>query len=161
MVGAYRFRINIHHNRPDASAPQSFNSLDAANVRKIAEIQLEQLRKRMTAQQIGLDVTEEQPLGADSPLWDMDTVYLTPHCTPQVPNRAGRSIEIIKENARRFEAGEPLLNLLRPTDAMNGEKAEGGWSKMLNTRLTKEQAAKIDFEKYLGKRGWSDPSEWM
>ena len=35
-----------------------FNSLDAANVRKIAEIQLEQLRKRMTAQQIGLDVTE-------------------------------------------------------------------------------------------------------
>ena len=31
-----------------------FNSLDAANVRKIAEIQLEQLRKRMTAQQIGL-----------------------------------------------------------------------------------------------------------
>ena len=35
-----------------------FNSLDAASVRKIAEIQLEQLRKRMTAQQIGLDVTE-------------------------------------------------------------------------------------------------------
>ena len=35
-----------------------FNSLDAANVRKIAEIQLTSLRKRMTEQQIGLVVTD-------------------------------------------------------------------------------------------------------
>ena len=35
-----------------------FNSLDAKNVKKIAEIQLKQLKKRMTEQQIGLDVTE-------------------------------------------------------------------------------------------------------
>ncbi|WP_443744278.1 ATP-dependent chaperone ClpB [Sutterella sp.] len=35
-----------------------FNSLDAANVRKIAEIQLTSLRKRMTEQQIGLIVTD-------------------------------------------------------------------------------------------------------
>lgn len=36
----------------------------------------------------------------------MMTGYSTPHTTPQVPNRAGRSIEIIRENARRFEGGE-------------------------------------------------------
>ena len=35
-----------------------FNSLDAANVRKIAAIQLESLRKRMAGQQIGLEVTD-------------------------------------------------------------------------------------------------------
>ena len=35
-----------------------FNSLDAKNVKKIAEIQLKHLKKRMTEQQIGLDVTE-------------------------------------------------------------------------------------------------------
>lgn len=35
-----------------------FNSLDASNVRKIAAIQLEGLRKRIAAQQIGLEVTD-------------------------------------------------------------------------------------------------------
>lgn len=109
----------------------------------------------------GLDVFEEQPLSPESPLWHMENVYITPHCTPQVPNRAGRSIEIIRENARRFEAGEPLKNLMRPSDAMNGEKAEGGWARMMNSKLSKEQIEKMDLEKYLGKRGWTDPSEWM
>ena len=66
----------------------------------------------------------------------------------------------IRENARRFEAGEPLLNLMRPTDAVTGE-AQSGWSRMMNARLTREQAEKMDLEKYLGKRDWKDPSEWM
>lgn len=109
----------------------------------------------------GLDVFEEQPLSPESPLWKMEHVYITPHSTPQVPDRAARSVEIIRENARRFEAGEPLLNRMRPEDAMNGEKSQGGWARMMNTNVPKE---KIDFqslEKYLGKRGWTDPSEWM
>lgn len=109
----------------------------------------------------GLDVFEEQPLSPESPLWKMEQVYITPHSTPQVPDRAARSVEIIRENARRFEAGEPLLNRMRPEDAMNGEKSKGGWARMMNTNVPKE---KIDFqslEKYLGKRGWTDPSEWM
>lgn len=109
----------------------------------------------------GLDVFEEQPLSPESPLWKMEQVYITPHSTPQVPDRAARSVEIIRGNARRFEAGEPLLNRMRPEDAMNGEKSQGGWARMMNTNVPKE---KIDFqslEKYLGKRGWTDPSEWM
>ena len=109
----------------------------------------------------GLDVFEEQPLSPESPLWKMEQVYITPHSTPRVPDRAARSVEIIRENARRFEAGEPLLNRMRPEDAMNGEKSQGGWARMMNTNVPKE---KIDFqslEKYLGKRGWTDPSEWM
>ena len=104
---------------------------------------------------------EEQPLSPDHPLWQMPTVYITPHCTPQVPHRTGRSIEIIRENARRFEAGEPLLNLMKPADAVTVEKAEGGWSRLMNSKLTKEQVEKMDLEKHLGKRGWTDPSEWM
>ena len=56
----------------------------------------------------GLDVVEQEPLPADHPLWYYPNVYITPHCTPQVPHRAGRSIEIIRENARRFEADEPM-----------------------------------------------------
>ncbi len=78
----------------------------------------------------GLDVLEEEPLPQGHPLWTMQQVYITPHTTPQVPDRAKRSIEIIRENKRRFEAGEPMLNVLKESD------------------------------RYLGERGWSDPSEW-
>ena len=111
----------------------------------------------------GLDVFEEQPLSPDSPLWHMPTVYITPHSTPQVPDRQAATIEIIRENARRFEAGEPLLNLMRESDAGTGagEKASGGWARMMNSSLSKEQIAKLPLEKFLGVRGWSDPSEWM
>ena len=109
----------------------------------------------------GLDVFETQPLEEDSPLWDLPNVYITPHSTPQVPDRAGRSIEIIRENARRFEAGEPLLNLMRPSDAIGDGKAEGGWTRMMNAKLTPEQIRAMDLEKYFGKRGWTNPSEWM
>ncbi len=109
----------------------------------------------------GLDVFEEQPLSPDSPLWDMPEVYITPHSTPQVPDQQAATIAIIRENARRFEAGEPLLNQMRESDAVSGEKAQGGWARMMNSGLSKEQIAKMPLEKYLGVRGWSDPSEWM
>ena len=109
----------------------------------------------------GLDVFEEQPLSPESPLWKMENVYITPHTTPQVPDRAARSIEIIRENARRFENGEPLLNLMKPEDAMNGEKASGGWTRMLNSKIPKEQIQMKMLEKFLGKRDWTTPEEWM
>ena len=97
----------------------------------------------------------------DGTLWHMPTVYITPHCTPQVPDRQAATIAIIRENARRFEAGEPLMNLMRPSDAVTGQTAEGGWARMMNSGLTKEQIAAMPLEKYLGVRGWTDPSEWM
>lgn len=109
----------------------------------------------------GLDVFEEQPLSPESPLWKMENVYITPHCTPQVPDRAAATIEIIRDNARRFEAGLPLRNLMRESDAVSGEKAEGGWARMMNSNIPKAMIEKMDLEKYLGKRGWTDPSEWM
>jgi len=64
----------------------------------------------------GLDVFEREPLPADSPLWDLPNVAITPHTTPQVPDRTGRSLEMIVENVRRFRAGQPMLNLLTPAD---------------------------------------------
>ncbi len=109
----------------------------------------------------GLDVVEEQPLPAESPLWKMENVYITPHCTPQVPNRAGRSIEIIRENARRFRADEPMKNLLRPSDASTKDTQGGGWAKLLNATTEQIKAVpKAMLEKYLGKMDWTDPSEW-
>lgn len=62
---------------------------------------------------------------------------------------------------RRFENGEPLLNLMKPADAMNGENASGGWTRMLNSKVPKEQIQMKMLEKFLGKRDWTTPEEWM
>jgi phosphoglycerate dehydrogenase-like enzyme len=64
----------------------------------------------------GLDAFAKEPLPADSPLWDAPRTLITPHVTPQVPDRTGRSLAIIEENVRRYRAGETLVNLLRPAD---------------------------------------------
>lgn len=64
----------------------------------------------------GLDTAAREPLPPDSPLWDLPNTLITPHVTPQVPDRTGRSLDIILENIRRYRAEEPLLNLLGAED---------------------------------------------
>ncbi len=71
----------------------------------------------------GLDTFAVEPLPADSPMWDAPNVLITPHCTPQVPDRTDRSLDIICENLRRFRSGEPLLNRLMPDDVYTREPA--------------------------------------
>ena len=64
----------------------------------------------------GLDTFHTEPLPPDDPIWDAPNTLITPHVTPQVPDRTGRSLDIICENLRRYRAGEPLLNQLTPDD---------------------------------------------
>jgi phosphoglycerate dehydrogenase-like enzyme len=64
----------------------------------------------------GLDVTDPEPLPADSLLWDMPNVLITPHHTPALPDRTQRSIDMIAENVRRYRKGERLLNEATPRD---------------------------------------------
>ena len=64
----------------------------------------------------GLDVFGNEPLETDSPLWDLPNVFITPHVTPQVPSRTGRSLEIIIENIGRYRKGEPLKNQQQKMD---------------------------------------------
>jgi len=64
----------------------------------------------------GLDVFEQEPLPVGAALWDAPNVVMTPHVTAEMPDLAGRSLELIEENVRRYRAGEPLLNRLTPDD---------------------------------------------
>lgn len=64
----------------------------------------------------GLDVFEQEPLPADSPLWDAKNLVMTPHCTPEMPDMVARCLDIITENIRRYRAGEGLLNQMIPRD---------------------------------------------
>ncbi len=57
-----------------------------------------------------LDVFETEPLPADSPLWGLPNVYITPHCAAaSFPEDV---VEIFVENYGRFIQGRPLLHLI-------------------------------------------------
>lgn len=58
----------------------------------------------------GLDVFQVEPLPADSPLWSMPNVIITPHCSGDTDSSNRRAVELIMENFRRFTKGEALLN---------------------------------------------------
>ncbi|MCZ6678789.1 MAG: D-2-hydroxyacid dehydrogenase [Candidatus Poribacteria bacterium] len=57
----------------------------------------------------GLDVMAQEPLPADSPLWGMDNVILSPHASALTPEMWEARRQIFKENFRRFLADEPFL----------------------------------------------------
>ena len=60
----------------------------------------------------GLDVTDPEPLEAQSPLWQMDNVIITPHVSAAGQDSLRRTAIITVENLRRYLAGEPLLNIV-------------------------------------------------
>ena len=60
----------------------------------------------------GLDVTETEPLPADSPLWDVPNLILTPHVAGASGPKERRCVEILRENLVRYAAGDELVNLV-------------------------------------------------
>jgi D-2-hydroxyacid dehydrogenase (NADP+) len=57
-----------------------------------------------------LDVFEHEPLPADSPLWALQNVMLTPHSAGQSAGNAAREAAIFTGNLGRWLRGEPLVN---------------------------------------------------
>lgn len=62
-----------------------------------------------------LDVFATEPLPADSPLWAMPNVVVSPHSGSTSNGENGRITDLFCENLRRWQAREPLLNVLDPT----------------------------------------------
>lgn len=60
----------------------------------------------------GVDVTDPEPLPKDHPLWKFNNVVITPHIAGRSDLDAGRMENTLKENARRFAAGQPLINVV-------------------------------------------------
>ena len=63
----------------------------------------------------GLDVTPQEPLPENHVLWGMPNVVITPHTAGGSPNRDDRLVDLICENLKRHEAGEPLLSEIDKT----------------------------------------------
>ncbi|TMC20572.1 MAG: D-2-hydroxyacid dehydrogenase [Chloroflexi bacterium] len=62
----------------------------------------------------GLDVAEKEPLPADSPLFSLPNVILTPHISGESVHYDKRLTALFADNLRRYRAGEPLHNLYIP-----------------------------------------------
>src|SRR6266567_3731838 len=62
----------------------------------------------------GLDVATEEPLPADSPLFALPNVILTPHISGDSVHYDERLTRLFAENLRRYRAGQPLLNRYDP-----------------------------------------------
>jgi phosphoglycerate dehydrogenase-like enzyme len=59
-----------------------------------------------------LDVFEKEPLPADSPLWDLDNLLITPHTAGMDSKLWERHYALFSENLRRYFSGLPLLGLI-------------------------------------------------
>lgn len=57
-----------------------------------------------------LDVFEEEPLSATSPLWDMSNVIITPHVAGLSPNYLDRAVKLFADNLSRFLQKKEMLN---------------------------------------------------
>lgn len=59
-----------------------------------------------------LDVFSQEPLDPSSPYWDLPNVIITPHTSGAMKDYWTPLVALFSDNLRRFEKGEPLLNVV-------------------------------------------------
>lgn len=68
--------------------------------------------ERNTIAGAALDVTDPEPLPAGSPLWNFDSVLITPHVANPDAWDAQLLAPLVEQNVRRFVRGESLVGLV-------------------------------------------------
>jgi len=64
-----------------------------------------------------LDVFETEHLPADSPLWDLPNVLISPHTAASSAQENARIVALFTENLRRYLRGDELIGRVRPVVA--------------------------------------------
>jgi phosphoglycerate dehydrogenase-like enzyme len=59
-----------------------------------------------------LDVFAREPLPADSPLWTLPGVIVSPHMSGDLIGWRQELVEVFRDNLARYRAGEPLRNVV-------------------------------------------------
>lgn len=59
-----------------------------------------------------IDTPPVEPLPPDHPLWRAPGAWVTPHISYSSPRGRARLVDMFVENLRRFQAGEPLVNVV-------------------------------------------------
>ncbi|RWB95031.1 MAG: D-2-hydroxyacid dehydrogenase [Mesorhizobium sp.] len=78
----------------------------------VAESELIEALKTGTIAGAVLDVFEREPLSADSALWTMPNVIVTPHVAGWMTDYDNRVLEIFADNLQRFIEKKPLRNVV-------------------------------------------------
>jgi phosphoglycerate dehydrogenase-like enzyme len=60
----------------------------------------------------GLDVVDPEPLPSDSALWRLPNLIITPHVSADTPLAEEQRTAVLRENLRRYVAGEPMLSVV-------------------------------------------------
>lgn len=85
------------------------------NVSRGKLVREEELAAELARGTIGgaaLDVFEHEPLSADSPLWDLPNLVITPHTSAFREDYWTLAVDLFASNLRRFERGEALANVV-------------------------------------------------
>lgn len=86
------------------------------NVGRGGVVDEEALTDALTHGRLGgaaLDVFATEPLGAESPLWDLPNVLVSPHTAALSVRENERIVELFAENLRRYLAGDELIGRVR------------------------------------------------
>ncbi|MEM7139569.1 MAG: D-2-hydroxyacid dehydrogenase [Actinomycetota bacterium] len=63
-----------------------------------------------------IDVTRQEPLPVDSPLWDLPNIVITPHQSGEGPRSQERLDALFLKNLRRYVVGDEMINLVTEAD---------------------------------------------
>jgi phosphoglycerate dehydrogenase-like enzyme len=88
------------------------------NVGRGPVVDVDALAEALSSGQVGgaaLDVFPQEPLPPDHPLWADPRVLITPHSAGVGPGSGERRYGVLVDNARRFVAGRPLINVVDKT----------------------------------------------
>ncbi len=95
-----------------ALMPRSAVLINVARGRILDEEALAAALKAGRLRGAGLDVFRQEPLPADSPLWELDNVLITPHIGGTSQRFWDRQTELMIRNIGNYLAGLPLENLV-------------------------------------------------
>jgi len=108
---------DTHHKMSDAEFILMKRTAIVVNVGRGPVIDESALIRALQSKQIAaasLDVFEHEPLPDSSPLWQMENVLISPHCTDETdnPSLVELSMQVFVENFYRFQNGDPLENVV-------------------------------------------------
>ncbi len=115
IVAAAPLTEETRHMISDAEFAMMKTSAVIINVGRGAVIDEAAMVRALSEKQIkgaGLDVVEREPLPADSPLYAMENVLLSPHCADNIAGWINDAMRFFLEQYARFEKNEPLLNVV-------------------------------------------------
>jgi phosphoglycerate dehydrogenase-like enzyme len=59
-----------------------------------------------------LDVTRQEPIPPDDPLWDAPNIYVSPHCSAAEDRHLDRLFALFADNLDRYSRGDELRNVV-------------------------------------------------